>query len=328
MSTLGVARSQESIFDELLRPSNASSMTTSTNQLMSNSLLTNSQSLAPVFSTQQQQQQLNQHQQRDVKPPLPAASLTAEKSGRLRLGKRPLAGIVISSGPGGHFETYEGTHLRSRPAAPPSQDRQKRSGGGLKSKPTSLLRVNNRSPDTTTTTTTSLPFDPETNTSSVTAAAAVGFGLNRDSFHFPVESFSTCQTSQLSQPTESHFPDLTELTREDITSFFSSVPTFQPTSLIPDQVQSMHVPSFSLPTSCDDSALFEQQEHCDLPEIEVGDTDASDLFVGKGKYFPLLCQKCQKLPRRQEPEKDQLALKQPRLFIRRRQLPFCYDLRL
>ena len=162
----------------------------------------------------------------------------------------------------------------------------------------------------------------------MTAAAAVGFGLNRDSFHFPVESFSTCQTSQLSQPTESHFPDLTELTREDITSFFSSVPTFQPTSLIPDQVQSMHVPSFSLPTSCDDSALFEQQEHCDLPEIEVGDTDASDLFVGKGKYFPFCVKNAKSCRVGKNRKKDQIPLKQPRLFIRRRQLPFRYDLRL
>ena len=32
---------------------------------------------------------------------------------RLTIGNRTLAGIVISSGPGGHFETYEGMAIRS-----------------------------------------------------------------------------------------------------------------------------------------------------------------------------------------------------------------------
>ena len=44
-------------------------------------------------------------------PPEPMVALTSESQEhpRLTLGQKTLSGVVISSGPGGHFETYEGT---------------------------------------------------------------------------------------------------------------------------------------------------------------------------------------------------------------------------
>ena len=50
-------------------------------------------------------------QQTSQVKPVQQLSTTSENNGRAKmtLGQMALAGIVISSGPGDHFETYEGT---------------------------------------------------------------------------------------------------------------------------------------------------------------------------------------------------------------------------
>ena len=48
----------------------------------------------------------------DIKPPVIQQLSTREQANgraKMTLGQMALAGIVISSGPGDHFETYEGT---------------------------------------------------------------------------------------------------------------------------------------------------------------------------------------------------------------------------
>jgi hypothetical protein len=133
----------------------------------------------------------------------PPACLTAEKSGRLTLGKRPLAGIVISSGPGGHFETYEGTQT-----APSTSTRKRR---GAKSQ--SLLRVNRLAGPK--------PPCPEPAASAETAMAAEDLQVD------PAQSFcgdaAVLGDGGAQQELVLPLPDLTELTYEDVTSFASDL---------------------------------------------------------------------------------------------------------
>ncbi len=41
----------------------------------------------------------------------PVPLITSAANGKLKLGKRSVAGIVISSGPGAHFATFEGKYF-------------------------------------------------------------------------------------------------------------------------------------------------------------------------------------------------------------------------
>jgi hypothetical protein len=49
----------------------------------------------------------------EMRPTVKTTCDGAENTTRLTFGKKTLAGIVISSGPGGHFETYEGNYARN-----------------------------------------------------------------------------------------------------------------------------------------------------------------------------------------------------------------------
>jgi len=268
MSTFGVSRSQESIFDELLRPSVSSTSTTTTTS--TNASLSSHHNASPVFSTKVQQDDKT-----GVRAsPQPVTSLTAEKSGRLRLGKRPLAGVVISSGPGGHFETYEGTNERSSSCR--KEPRPKTSV--VKSKPTSLLRVNNCLPDTTTATNT---CNLDTKASSATATADLTtYNQAPHSFEYPVDNLQICQNFELNHQVDFPIP---ELTSEDLSQLFSPAPHMQPENPSPDTQgpSSMHELGFSLMQSCETTTLFEEPP-------EIGAFVETYWFGGQGKYFTIV----------------------------------------
>jgi hypothetical protein len=209
MSTFGGSRSQESLFDELLRPTATSTSFTTTATTTSTSSTNPSYSnqlSMPIFSAQDVADETR------VASPPPSNSLTSERSGRLTLGKRSLAGIVISSGPGGHFETYEGTQK----SAANRTNQESYTKCDVKTKPTSLLRVNRLA--------TKNPPCPQSNVPAVT---------------MPTYQQPVIETQNMSYPPvvadanwqqQSHFPDLTQLTYADMTSFT----TFAPLSPMPE----------------------------------------------------------------------------------------------
>ena len=82
---------------DLMVPSEVSASTSSTTLTTSNVIL------KPHGNGEDQQHQ-NQHQQPQLQ------TIRDEKAGqsKMTLGQMALAGIVISSGPGDHFETFEG----------------------------------------------------------------------------------------------------------------------------------------------------------------------------------------------------------------------------
>lgn len=68
------------------------------------------QDMNSVLSTPPRED-LDEEDEPDTPPTLATEPpATANDAPKMTLGKKTLAGIVISSGPGGHFETYEGTN--------------------------------------------------------------------------------------------------------------------------------------------------------------------------------------------------------------------------
>ena len=274
MSTFGVSRSQESLFDEFLRPTATSTSYTTTATTTSPSSA-NPPSSSNQLSTQTFPTQDVTDESRIASPP-PSNSLTSERSGRLTLGKRSLAGIVISSGPGGHFETYEGTQK----SAANRTNQESYTKCDVKTKPTSLLRVNRLA-------TKNPPCPPESNVPTVimpTNEQPVNETQNVS--YPPVVADANWQQQQQSQ-----FPDLTQLTYADMTSFtsfapLSPMPEFFPqtygkavpttlASKSPD-VSSMHELSYSLLRSR--PTIVDRRE-------DVYNSVAEDSLGGQGKYL-------------------------------------------
>ena len=295
MSNFGVSRSQESIFDELLRPSAASTSattTTMTSTMCSSSHLQSS-NYAPNFSSQEDiEVKPFFTSTTPIRPPSPpATSLMAEKSGRLTLGKRSLAGIVISSGPGGHFETYEGTKVVNATTTRRNPRRVKNSDG----KGTSLLRVNNTKPDTSQTDTS------VSDVSNFSFVAPVSVADHNLAFNNAATKNATDTSVAISNGNFSCFDrierlefQLPELSVDDVSSTLSStsVPDQQQNNLSPQTCipASMHELSLNMLEGCEveipTGANFEQQDECDDDDPpEIGDSTMEDLFGGHGKYF-------------------------------------------
>ena len=249
MASFGVSRAQDSLFDDFLRPpvtSSASFTTTTTASASQQTNVTASLSM-PVFTPREDldtdgviSSQAAPFQQDSLTvTTCTNNSLTSERSGRLTLGKRSLAGIVISSGPGGHFETYEGTQK----SAPARTVLRENTYTMCDVKPnTSLLRVNRPA-------STKMSPCPVSDVSAVSHNShSVSETLN-NSFMLPVIE-ADINWQQLHTITT----DLTQLTYEDVSTLepLSPLPVthtslldgLEPAALAP--VTSMHELSNSL----------------------------------------------------------------------------------
>lgn len=247
MSSFGVSRAQDSLFDEFIRPpvsSSASFTTTTTAPAASQQTSVTASLSMPVF-TQKDDVETDAEVLSSLSAPIHEPltvtnnSLTSERSGRLTLGKRSLAGIVISSGPGGHFETYEGT--RKSTAGRTALPHQENSYTMCDVKPnTSLLRVNRTKPS----------LCPVSDVSAVSYNSQSVSETFNNSFMLPV-----LDTDLNWQPLHTITSnDLTQLTYEDVSTLepLSPLPVDhtsfldgpEPTSIAP--VSSMHELSYSL----------------------------------------------------------------------------------